>query len=612
MLYERDPNAALLRSSSILHGPHQREPWLPMLAAPSGGRPTVCAAYRLECVPGSKPMRARLGLPRGLGGLGEGVPAASHGATLGDGRHVPWRLRARDFCRKPPREILRLPNRTDILRGRKYGIPSPRDCFCSTESLLPRFDDPRGFGRRVPAGALPGVPRADPSSYTCQAGNAFVTFQCSEVLLLPPPRPAGARIDALPHLLRVKCIPCIGGAEEKGVHVLIATYDHYGHGLLAIVQRVINQLWLARGLGHEPFVFLGERPFAEPQACEYGSSTYFEASLGSNMWDYWFRQPGDYRLGMRSVRGRRISSLEVAAVGHADRSGPVRAYGSPRYYNRVERQMIRLAAHQFVGVGGAKLVRGSIRRRAHSLFREWRQFSTHVLGIHVRGTDKVVQPKVPPEAYFPFIDAYLAAFKDAAVFVATDDKGYMERIRSRYRALNSTGRLLTAAAADKARTFSTSRDDVLLAESAAISAYEKGAGVLVDALLLSQCDFLLKATSAVAEFALWANPSLHHRHLDLQITDRFRSQSLPSWTHFVGMNVVSELRNSKIERRTVAEVFCSALAAGCALEPTLTYRQNRCSVCDLEYARAAKLMSRGRASVHGDVHNPIPVPQSDS
>ena len=55
-----------------------------------------------------------------------------------------------------------------------------------------------------------------------------------------------------------------------------------------------------------------------------------------------------------------------------------------------------------------------------------------MLGVHMRGTDKVVRRKVPPEAYFVFIDAYLAAHADALVLVATDDRAYLARMQRRY------------------------------------------------------------------------------------------------------------------------------------------------------------------------------------
>ena len=114
--------------------------------------------------------------------------------------------------------------------------------------------------------------------------------------------------------------------------------------------------------------------------------------------------------------------------------------------------------------------------------------------------------------------------------------------------------------------------------------------MLLDSLLLSKCDFLLKTTSAVAEFAIWVNigracgtrtvlsprtvhaprtllrdphtvhafhalrhahlprasptriphahppvaAALHDAHLDLQWEDRFHSQRLPAWVASVG------------------------------------------------------------------------------
>ena len=46
-----------------------------------------------------------------------------------------------------------------------------------------------------------------------------------------------------------------------------------------------------------------------------------------------------------------------------------------------------------------------------------------------------------------------------------------------------------------------------------------GADVLLDTLLLSRANFLLKGTSAVAEFALYFNPALAANTLDLELTD---------------------------------------------------------------------------------------------
>ena len=44
---------------------------------------------------------------------------------------------------------------------------------------------------------------------------------------------------------------------------------------------------------------------------------------------------------------------------------------------------------------------------------------------------------------------------------------------------------------------------------------------------------MVNTASGVAEFAMWAAPALGARYLDLQYTDRFRSQPLPPWTRRV-------------------------------------------------------------------------------
>eukprot|EP00966_Prymnesium_polylepis_P231536 5356822-Prymnesium_polylepis.1 len=46
---------------------------------------------------------------------------------------------------------------------------------------------------------------------------------------------------------------------------------------------------------------------------------------------------------------------------------------------------------------------------------EWRRITRGagpVIGVHLRGTDKFILPKVPPERYYELIDAFLAAHQD--------------------------------------------------------------------------------------------------------------------------------------------------------------------------------------------------------
>ena len=60
------------------------------------------------------------------------------------------------------------------------------------------------------------------------------------------------------------------------------------------------------------------------------------------------------------------------------------------------------------------------------------------------------------------------------------------------------------------------------------SGYRKGEEVLLDALLLSRCDFLVHSASAVAEFAIYWRLRLHRASVHLQYTER---RQRPSWMH---------------------------------------------------------------------------------
>ena len=55
--------------------------------------------------------------------------------------------------------------------------------------------------------------------------------------------------------------------------------------------------------------------------------------------------------------------------------------------------------------------------------------------------------------------------------------------------------------------------------------YRRGVEVLVDTLLLSRCEFLLKSASAVSEFAIYLNPRLAEESYDFNIDD----QPPPRW-----------------------------------------------------------------------------------
>ena len=155
-----------------------------------------------------------------------------------------------------------------------------------------------------------------------------------------------------------------------------------------------------------------------------------------------------------------------------------------------------------------------------------------VLGVHLRGTDKGKYlatagsgRPIGPAEYEPYVLAFLRAHgPNSSVFVATDSPSYLEHVRATWPA----GRVRYSS-------------DVLRHESNAAFVsggrrrnggkggdgnYRKGEEVLLDVLLLAQCDFLLHAASGVAEFAIYYNPSLHAASVHLQYA---RGKQVPWW-----------------------------------------------------------------------------------
>eukprot|EP00965_Chrysotila_dentata_P042325 1404438-Pleurochrysis_carterae.AAC.1 len=340
--------------------------------------------------------------------------------------------------------------------------------------------------------------------------RTWSVLQCSATPLVPPVVPAGPTL--------------IGTAGI--VNVLLVVSDHNNHGLFAQVERVLNQLHLAGTRGMTPFVFLGRKVFASPDSCSVGENQYFEPAAGDNVWEYYFEQVSDFRLGLRALHGRRPRVL-VADVDDArrhaiqrDRDAVVSYFRFDVYDDNLHQIRVRVRAM------GARLladwvrVRPPLRAEAAALIAEWRARAPRLLGVHLRGTDKVTHPKIPLERYYRYVDAYLLANPSALIVLCTDDASYYHAFVTRYKS-----RVVSRGVGYKTRN---------VVRDPAISRAVKGKEAVVDALLLAHCDFLLKGTSSLAEFAIWYNPQLSEEHIDLQFetkataSDAFK-RLVPDW-----------------------------------------------------------------------------------
>jgi hypothetical protein len=118
------------------------------------------------------------------------------------------------------------------------------------------------------------------------------------------------------------------------------------------------------------------------------------------------------------------------------------------------------------------------------------------LGLHVRGTDLNYAPVVAPAEYFSHVDQWLKEKPTLKIFLATDQIQYLDVFRERY------GDIVIYTNCFR------SDNDVAPFNRDEITPFEKGEEVMLDILLLSRCDFLIKSSSNVSEMAMYFGENL--------------------------------------------------------------------------------------------------------
>ena len=300
--------------------------------------------------------------------------------------------------------------------------------------------------------------------------------------------------------------------------ILLITMNHSNAGFFAQVTFALNQIRYCEDHGYLPVVWYGEDSLDGPNA-------FYDPSVGENVWDYYFEPVAGYTYAdiVKKLNdpGDPLSADQVAQLSsdelwHIHEKDPDSIFNYPygcfrdgpadeRWYES-QRQKARDIVDRYIRV------KPEILDEVDAFF-EAHMSGQPVLGLHLRGTDKGTadsSPRlmriVPPAEYFPLIDDYIGSQPSAKVFVATDQSQYVDEIRSRY------GERVVSCDVMRAQ------GDINVFQMEGAN-YRKGREVLVDALLLSRCDFLLKCTSAVGEFAMYFNRNLKCRDLNQESTE---------------------------------------------------------------------------------------------
>ena len=295
--------------------------------------------------------------------------------------------------------------------------------------------------------------------------------------------------------------------RNRSRHALRIQMNHGSAGFFAYVLFAINQIAFARKHGIGAHVDYGACTVnGRDHYASGGANLYHSPAHGANMWEQYFQPVSDVVPGAGHVLHALPSKALWKLHQRGDDSVFAYYYGvhsAKRGYDEAWYRSMRLRAH---GLLKHVSLKPHVQDAVDDFWRRELAARWPVLGLHVRGTDKdpaIGGSIVPPRSYAPHIDSYLASHPNATLFVATDSPAALQWMRQRYGA--------RVVAREALRSEGNAFLDTRLRDN-----YRKGLDVLLDALLLSRCDFLLKSSSAVGEFAIYWSPRLHERSIDLQ------------------------------------------------------------------------------------------------
>lgn len=274
-------------------------------------------------------------------------------------------------------------------------------------------------------------------------------------------------------------------------------FDLEGAGFGAMLLQTLNQLRYCDKNNFYPIVAYTEN----------NRSAFFDRSKGVTLWEQYFEpvRPFSYtdltRLRKKVNIESCIHTLSTAEALRISEEHTNSVYTYPfgkwriqgvgdldRWYNS-QRKKGRETVAKYIR---PKL---SIQRKVDTFF-EINLADSFVLGVHIRGTDLHYAPAVSPAEYFPYVDEYIKKESSLKLIIATDQSQYLSVFEERY------GNRVVSSNAFR------SDNEIAPFQRKEISPYQKGEDVLVDILLLSKSNFLLKGCSNVGEMALYFNPKL--------------------------------------------------------------------------------------------------------
>ena len=213
------------------------------------------------------------------------------------------------------------------------------------------------------------------------------------------------------------------------------------------------------------------------QVCWDKRSLYFDEKQGNNVWDYYFNNS---RFTFSRKRNFRLN-FRIAYYPSA--------FGFPGYSGLSVKDSTSYAISKFC------ILKQNIIDHIESYIRA--NFTPTVLGVHYRGTDAKAgyESRSAPtvDQMVLLIKKKLSNNQFGSIFLASDDSNAVEILSKTFGSILHFKNCLRSA---DGSSIHGHYDNGLKG-----SGYQKGFEVLVDACILSHCDFLLHAGSQVVWFA---------------------------------------------------------------------------------------------------------------
>jgi hypothetical protein len=276
------------------------------------------------------------------------------------------------------------------------------------------------------------------------------------------------------------------------------------HGFFSEFQSVLGALAFAEAGG------------AAAVRVDFESPLYVDRNRGPNWWTYYFRD----QVMPVGAPGSATHDVELDGVvtkygrygGFADLVQGKTPYLYPGTFGISRVELHRLAT---AFVSPRSEILEEVARFTSAEFHP----GAFVVGLHYRGTDataaqrwkgRLTHYRTAPVPYRTYADEVRRVIEQAAppefqVFVATDESDCFEFMRREF-----GDRVIGVGDAPRVRSGGQA---VHLDRTLAVSGYQKGKSALVDSLLLSSTDYLVKGRSNLSDASLVFSPSLPYSFL---------------------------------------------------------------------------------------------------